>query len=334
VNGEGRVTSSGQAGSRSARDPHLLNEGDPSLDPRAFRRALGQFGTGVAVITAAAQDELVGTTVNSFASVSLEPPLVLWSLRKESRSLAKFLSASHFAVNVLASHQVELSAHFARSGLEKFGACDWRPGAGGAPLFEGVAAQFECRREGEHDGGDHVILVGLVEYYRAFDRAGLLFAQGRYALALDLPGSPAGDMRLEEDGHPRDDFFLPLLVRAYAYLSESFQEHRDAEGLSINQSRVLAFLATRPGASVDVIARLTLLGVATVEDAIAKLLSAGFVAPRPPGAIAITAEGLERLARITRRARQFETDEFSGLDPKDVEAARRVLRYLASRDGS
>jgi flavin reductase (DIM6/NTAB) family NADH-FMN oxidoreductase RutF/DNA-binding MarR family transcriptional regulator len=318
----------------SAPDPRLLHEGDPAVDQRAFRRTLGQFGTGVTVITAAAGDELVGVTANSFASVSLEPPMVLWSLRKESRNLPAFLAAGHFAINILASDQIELSAHFSRSGIDKFGTFGWRPGAGGAPLFDGVAAQFECRRSMEYEGGDHIIFLGRVERFRCFDRAGLLFARGRYALALDLPGSPSDEVRFEEEGHPRDDFFLPLLVRAYAYLSEAFQEHRDAEGLSVNQSRVLAFLATRPGASADVIARLTLLGVATVEDAIAKLIGAGCVVPWPPGAIAITAEGRERLSRITRRARAFERQEFAGLDPADVEATRRVLRHLANRDGS
>jgi 4-hydroxyphenylacetate 3-hydroxylase, reductase component len=314
-------------------DPHLLDEGDPALDPRTFRRALGQFATGVTVVTATANDEPVAITANSFSSVSLDPPMVLWSLRKESRNLPAFKQAGHFAVNVLAADQIELSNRFSRSAADKFGSCDWHPGLGGAPLFAGAAAQFECRLVAEYDGGDHVIFLGHVLRYRCFDRAGLLFCQGRYALALDHPGTPS-DLPFEEAAHPRDDFFIPLLVRAYAYLSGAFEEHRDAEGLNTNQSRVLAFLATRSGASTDAIARLTFLGVSAVEDALAKLVGLGYVAPRPPGALAITQEGLERLRRITARAHSFEAEHLAGLDPDDVAATRRVLLALASRDGS
>ncbi|MDF2808983.1 MAG: flavin oxidoreductase [Microvirga sp.] len=314
-------------------DLQLLDAGDPAGDPRAFRRALGQFATGVTVITAMAGDEPVAVTANSFSSVSLDPPMVLWSLRRESRNLPAFQQAEHFAINVLAADQMELSNRFSRSAGDRFGTCDWRVGLGGAPIFDGVAAQFECRRVAEHDGGDHVIFIGKVERYSCFDRAGLLFSQGRYALALDHPGAPA-DLPIEAAAHPRDDFFLPLLVRAYTYLSDAFKEHHDAEEVTTNQSRVLAFLATRSGASAEVIARLTFLGVSAVEDALARLVGMGLVAPRPPGAIAITQEGIERLRRITMRAHAFEEEHLAGLDPDDVAATRRVLLALASRDGS
>ncbi|WP_246504837.1 flavin reductase [Microvirga antarctica] len=314
-------------------DPQLLDEGDPALDPRAFRRALGQFATGVTVITTATADGPVAITANSFSSVSLDPPLVLWSLRKQSRNLPAVQGAPHFAINVLAADQIALSNRFSRSTDDKFGNCDWIPGLGGCPLFAGVAAQFECRHVSAHDGGDHMIFIGHVERYRWFDRASLLFAQGRYALALDHPSAPS-DLTVDAAAHPRDDFFLPLLVRAYSYLSGAFDEHRDTEGLDTNQTRVLAFLATRSGASAEVIARLAFLGVSAVEDAIAKLVGMGCVAPRPPGALAITQEGLDRLNRITARAHAFEEQHLAGLDVNDVAATRRVLLALAKRDGS
>jgi len=319
--------------SMTGTDPHLLDEGDPALDPRAFRRALGQFATGVTVVTTMEGAEPVAITANSFSSVSLDPPLVSWSLRKVSRNLGAFQHAKHFAINVLAADQIDLSNRFSRSTIDKFGNCEWHPGQSGAPVFKGVAAQFECRLVGEYDGGDHVIFLGQVEHYRCFDRASLLFAQGRYALALDHPGAPS-DLSIDAAAHPRDDFFLPLLVRAYSYLSGAFDEHRDAEGLDANQTRVLAFLATRPGASAEVIARLTFLGVAAVEDAIAKLVGLGCVAPRPPGALAITRAGIDCLQRITARAHVFEEEHLLGLDPEDVAATRRVLLALANRDGS
>jgi 4-hydroxyphenylacetate 3-hydroxylase, reductase component len=313
-------------------DPHLLDEGDPALDSRSFRRALGQFATGVTIMTAMVDDRALGVTANSFSSVSLDPPLVLWSLRKASQNLAGFRAVDHFAINVLAADQTELSNRFSRSSGDRFGQFEWRQGIGGVPLLSGVAAQFECRRVAEHDGGDHVIFIGHVMRFRCFDRATLVFSQGRYALPLDHPGSSV-QASMDGAGHPRDDFFLPLLVRAYAYLSRRFDEHRDAEGLDVNQSRVLAFLATRSG-SVDVVAKLTFLGTAAVEDAVAKLIAIGYAAPRPPGAVAVTQEGLDCLQRITRQAHAFEAEQFADLDPAKVAAARDVLLALAKRDGS
>src|SRR6516162_1677302 len=109
-----------------------LEAGDPKADGAAFRRSLGQFGTGVTVITASADGKRVGMTANSFSSVSLEPPLVLWSAKRTSQSFPIFEAASHFAVNVLSSNQMAVSKHFGRPGDDKFKDLPWRSGIGGA----------------------------------------------------------------------------------------------------------------------------------------------------------------------------------------------------------
>ncbi|TRZ68512.1 MAG: flavin reductase [Rhodocyclaceae bacterium] len=153
------------------------------FDPRDFRNALGSFATGVAVVTA--QDgsgELTGLTVNSFASVSLDPPLVLWSLSLFTPALAVFRHCSHYAINVLAADQLELSNHFAKTGDDqrRFAELQFDRGLGGAPLLRDCCAWFECRNETRHDGGDHLIFVGRVENYRYEDRPPLLFQGGQY----------------------------------------------------------------------------------------------------------------------------------------------------------
>jgi flavin reductase (DIM6/NTAB) family NADH-FMN oxidoreductase RutF len=163
-------------------------DGDPTAEPEAFRRCLGQFATGVTVVTANINGELVGLTVNSFASVSLTPPLILWSINVSSSSYAKFSVADSFIINVLADDQITLSRHFGRSGADKFTGVPWSEGLNGAPILDGVAAFFECSRESEHQGGDHLILVGRVQRAVQFDRNTLLFAQGRYRIAADHPG--------------------------------------------------------------------------------------------------------------------------------------------------
>ncbi len=155
------------------------------LDPRDFRAALGCFATGVTVITARGADgRRVGLTVNSFSSVSLDPPLVLWNLSVHAPSLPVFCAAGHFAVNVLAADQRHLARHFAKSADDKFTGADavLRDGLGGAPLLDGVAALFECRNAERYYGGDHVIFLGAVENYRFTEKQPLVFCRGDYGV--------------------------------------------------------------------------------------------------------------------------------------------------------
>src|SRR4029079_727058 len=131
------------------------------IDPRHFRSALGTYATGVTIITAVAADgKPYGLTCNSFASVSLNPPLVLWSLGMFSQGLSTFQNASHFTVNVLGASQQALSNKFAKSSEEKFIDVKWSPGLGGAPLLADSVANFQCRAANRYYGGDHVIFLG------------------------------------------------------------------------------------------------------------------------------------------------------------------------------
>jgi flavin reductase (DIM6/NTAB) family NADH-FMN oxidoreductase RutF len=151
------------------------------IDPRDFRHALGSFATGVTVITAMGPDgKPVGLTCNSFASVSLNPPLVLWSLVIYSPNMSVFQNASHFTVNVLGASQQALSTKFATPSDDKFAGVDWTPGLGQAPVLAGCVANFQCRAADRYYGGDHVIFLGAVEAYAYNRDEPLLFAQGGY----------------------------------------------------------------------------------------------------------------------------------------------------------
>ncbi len=154
----------------------------PSFSTRAFRAALGMFATGVTVVTARGADGLpVGLTASSFNSVSLAPPLVLWSLWRHAGSMPAFERGSHYAINILASEQRELAERFAKKAVDRFAGVAFRVGAGGAPLLEGAAAVFECFNRSQYEEGDHVIFVGEVEHCE--HRVGahpLLFHGGRY----------------------------------------------------------------------------------------------------------------------------------------------------------
>lgn len=170
----------------AAPDPANEFASDSSqIDPRDFRNALGSYGTGVAIITATAADgKPYGITCNSFASVSLNPPLVLWSLGVYSSSLTVFQNASHFTVHVLGTSQQALADKFAKSSEDKFAGVDWTPGLGNAPVLAESVANFQCRSVNRYYGGDHVIFLGAVEAYAYNTREPLLFARGTYGRFL------------------------------------------------------------------------------------------------------------------------------------------------------
>ena len=159
------------------------------LDVRDLRHAFGQFATGVTVVTARSGDgRPVGVTANSFSSLSLEPPLVLWCLARDAASRPVFHDCTHFGVNVLASGQHHLSRLFATSGADKFGGeAEVRDGPSGVPLLEGVLARFVCRNVRQIDAGDHVIVIGEVEHYEEFEGEPLVFHSGNYRITTRHP---------------------------------------------------------------------------------------------------------------------------------------------------
>ena len=146
---------------------------------RDFRDALGRFATGVTVVTCNTAQGPVGITANSFASVSLDPPLVLWSVARSSSRYGHFAEARHYAIHILADTERDLAARFTRGGAA-FDGLDWAPSPEGIPQIAGTLARFDCVRDAAHDGGDHLIIVGRV--LRASLRAGdpLVFSQGHY----------------------------------------------------------------------------------------------------------------------------------------------------------
>jgi flavin reductase (DIM6/NTAB) family NADH-FMN oxidoreductase RutF len=154
----------------------------PSFSSTEFRSALGMFATGVTIVTARAADgTLIGLTANSFNSVSMEPPLVLWSLARAAASLAAFSTGSHYAINILAADQQELAKRFASKSADRFANVGHVQGAGGAPLLSGAVATFECFNRSRYEEGDHVIFVGEVE--RCSFQAGaspLLYHGGKF----------------------------------------------------------------------------------------------------------------------------------------------------------
>jgi flavin reductase (DIM6/NTAB) family NADH-FMN oxidoreductase RutF len=160
----------------------------PRFTTQQFRAALGTFATGVTIVTAqGSKGQPIGLTANSFNSVSLSPPLVLWSLSRQAGSMPAFTSGSHYAINILSAEQRSLAERFASKNLDRFAGVAFREGSSGAPLLDGAAAVFECFNRSQYEEGDHVIFVGEVEHCEwRNDALPLIFHAGRYFTELPL----------------------------------------------------------------------------------------------------------------------------------------------------
>ena len=151
------------------------------FDSRQFRESLSAFVTGVTIVTtSSANNEKVGMTVNSFNSVSLDPPLILWSIGRDSNCFDTFMNAQSFAVHVLTKNQAALSDKFAQTGVNKFKDIVCNTGLNGIPILSDFSVCFQCTTRNLYDGGDHVIIVGQVESIENKDQEPLVFYKGSY----------------------------------------------------------------------------------------------------------------------------------------------------------
>lgn len=172
----------------------ITGDAAESVDARQFRQALGAFPTGVCLVTTLAGDgKREGMAINSFASVSLEPPLILWSIRDDARSADAFLAARSFNLSVLAAQQRDLALHFARPAPDKFAAYDdaFEVAPNGCPRLKDAVATFDCSVYSRHAEGDHTILLGRVERFTRSDAAPLLFHSGQMGSLWDLASTLA-----------------------------------------------------------------------------------------------------------------------------------------------
>jgi flavin reductase (DIM6/NTAB) family NADH-FMN oxidoreductase RutF len=152
-----------------------------AFDATHFRKALSQFATGVTVITTRLDDgTLLGLTASSFNSVSLSPPLVLWSLSEQASSMPVFSGNSHYVINILGAEQAALAEQFSRKSVDRFDGVEYTLSRTGQPVLKGVSAWFECHNRSRYPEGDHVIFVGEVEHCEVSPQAALVFHDGRF----------------------------------------------------------------------------------------------------------------------------------------------------------
>lgn len=311
--------------------PAPKEQGHPSEDLRAFRRSLGQFATGVTVMTTLHGTKQVGMSVNSFAALSLDPPLVLWSIRKESQSLCAFREAGHYAVNILGERQVELSNLFAKSDDNRFSKVRWSEGRFGAPLLDGVIGTLECKLDQLIDGGDHYVLVGRVEHYAIYPGKPLLFSQGQYGVTAELasPTSPecSSGKSVDSPYWLQEATLLRKLHLASRLMSSRFDEVRALTGLSVAAFRVYGWLRLYGMSEADLRKRL-FVGDNELQEALTCMQKCGHLLRDNDGILSLTPEGKIQSDRNAEHVHAFESRLFDGLASEDIRATHRTLSYM------
>jgi 3-hydroxy-9,10-secoandrosta-1,3,5(10)-triene-9,17-dione monooxygenase reductase component len=304
--------------------------------PSQFRAALGAFATGVTIVTTrdrAGAD--VGLTASSFNSVSLDPPMVLWSLAKDSLSLPAFMECSHFGVHVLAANQQALADLFATRGANKFSGLHLKRGRDDIPLLPGCSARFQCKSTYQYQGGDHVIFVGEVLDFEQMELAPLVFHSGRYAIATAKPESGVSPWYLKDESASSfsQDFLIFMLGRAHYQLFLRLRRDLEQHGLAEGEWFVLSILgagARRTLSELDGLVAST--GTRVTYDQLAGLAAAGFVhlhgAYDADVQVDLTEKGRQAVIELVAAAKAAESDAEQHLGVDESRLLKQWLKLI------
>jgi 3-hydroxy-9,10-secoandrosta-1,3,5(10)-triene-9,17-dione monooxygenase reductase component len=315
---------------------------DAETRTRQFRSALGAFATGVTIVTTrSAAGEDIGLTANSFNSVSLDPPMVLWSLAKSAKSLPAFLESGYFAVHILSASQEALSLTFATRGADKFAGLALERGRSGIPLLPGCSARFECRTAFRYEGGDHVVFIGEVEAFDQFNRPPLLFHGGRYTAAVEKPrlsATPAAQAApaaegAEPDSSFSEDFLIFLLARAHFQLFLELRRELERHGLSEWQWFVLSILGVRDNRTVAELDRILWhTGTRVTYELIVSVVAAGLAqlhgSNDPHAHVTLTEAGRRVVIELVAAAKAAESHAEGNLGFAETQLLKQALRSI------
>jgi len=293
------------------------------FDHKDFRRALGQFPTGVTVVSTLDESEKpICVTASSFNAVSINPPLILWSVDKRGSSLPIWEKAKHFAINVLGKDQVDVSNRFAGHGEDKYKDISFSQGIGGSPLLDGCAAQFECKTWNVYEGGDHIIMIGEVLNYCHNDGTyPLIFSRGSYAVTSEHPSSMQRDQPDYERNGFLSNFLLNMLRRAFnGYSSQLAAQFMGQFDIVFEEWGVLALLSHDESISASQMANLIMQPETVFNATAGSLADKGFLEfDRAADQIKLTNSGHELADKLFLAATQHESAVLSALTDEEAQ---------------
>jgi 3-hydroxy-9,10-secoandrosta-1,3,5(10)-triene-9,17-dione monooxygenase reductase component len=305
------------------------------FDNQAFRQALGSFTTGVTIITATAPDGTpVGLTANSFNSVSLDPPMVLWSLAKTSLSVAAFTEAEHWNVHVLSQHQQDLSNTFASKGEDKFKNTRLEDDISSAPLIADCSARFQCRNMVTHDGGDHLIFIGEVLDFDQQALPPLVFQQGQYAMTARKPWEEVNisSQPTAPQCSYNEDLLGYLLGRSHFQMLYRMRKVFDEQALEDSHFFALSVMNIQQQLTLEQLnTHLDYTGHSISETDIEFLTSQDLIQQLDDGSYQLTSSGRETSLHHIAQAKAIEEELISELGAGDVMALKLMLKRLITK---
>lgn len=305
------------------------------FDNQAFRQALGSFTTGVTIITATAPDGThIGLTANSFNSVSLDPPLVLWSLAKTSLSVEAFNDAEHWNVHILSQHQQDLSNTFASKGQDKFKGINLEDGISSAPLIPDCSARFQCRNTVTHDGGDHLIFIGEVLDFDQQALPPLVFQQGQYAMTARKPWEEvnlSSEPTAPECSY-NEDLLGYLLGRSHFQMLYRMRKVFDEQALEDSHFFALSVMNIQQQLTLEQLnTHLDYTGHSLSEIDIKFLQSQDLINKLDDDSYQLTSSGRETSLHHIAQAKAIEEEIIAELGSGDVMALKLMLKRLINK---
>ena len=297
----------------------MAGSSDTPFSQREFREALAGFATGVTIITTCSPSgEKIGMTASGFNSVSMDPPLILWSVTKTAYSAPTFKEAEHFCVHILSADQVETSNRFAAAGTDKFSGVSHTVNAFGVPMLDEYVSRFDCRMWAVYEGGDHWILVGQVQNLQNKKREGLVFSRGQYATSSPLSLPAVGSKPVEvSDGGEIENLLIYKLARLHRELTDQFYKQVHDSGLTVSEWRVLASLYGEASRTLDDLQARTFVEMETLTDMVVAMQQEGLcqvdLGADPPIA-AGTKQGSDRVDHLIKLSESIEQDASHGVD--------------------
>lgn len=304
-----------------------------SFDRRTLRDAFGSFATGVTIVTTAGPNGVdIGLTANSFSSVSLEPPMVLWSLARTSSNIDAFRNSGHFAVHILSADQETLSARFASKVLDRFEGLALDRGPDAIPMLQDCMASFACKLAYQYEGGDHVIFVGEIVDFSHSARKPLVFHGGRYGMLL--PKQPAAAESADAHSNLSPDDLLYQVSNAYFRTRQAVMDELEHHGWTAEEYAVLSIIGREDGLCMpEIVARSEKLrGQAISAEIVQKLIARGLLrevdSTDGQTQVRLTPEGLLSVMELLAIRKSSEADVQGSLDPSEVQLLKHLLARL------
>lgn len=306
-----------------------------TFDSKSFRRALGNFATGVVVVTAQDNEgNKVGMTVNSFTSVSLDPPMILWCVDKKANSLAVFQKAKYFAINILSADQIDISNNFARHKEDRYNGINFTEGIGKALLIEDVSAQFECELVEIIEGGDHLILLGKVLTFNDFGRVPLLYHQGAYASLLPHPNLrnkiEEANNRVSEPNAVNEKLSTNLhylLTQAVRNYQDDYYPKQLASGLRNSEARILLVVYAGLATCKTRMTKEAAIPMREIDQAVEILVRKGFLLTSEDNLI-LTDKGQQQAMDLLDIAEKHQEEVLARYQPEEVVMFKKMLAAL------